>query len=96
MLEDKQQLIRDAATQVFSRLGFHQARMEEVANEANVSVGTIYNYFESKEDLLLSIFSVEFEEKMKFFAKLHNSDLTIPEQIERHFAIFISLLFRSA
>jgi AcrR family transcriptional regulator len=47
--------ILDAAAQVFAEKGFHAATTKEIADVADVSEGTIYNYFSSKEDLLLGI-----------------------------------------
>lgn len=37
-----------------SQTGFHQMSMQDLATEANVSVGLIYKYFGGKEDLLLA------------------------------------------
>jgi AcrR family transcriptional regulator len=47
--------ILDAAAQVFAEKGFHAATTREIADVADVSEGTIYNYFDSKDDLLLGI-----------------------------------------
>ncbi|TDH55928.1 TetR/AcrR family transcriptional regulator [Mycobacterium eburneum] len=44
----------DAAVTVMSKTGFHQMSMQDLATEANVSVGLIYKYFAGKEDLLLA------------------------------------------
>ena len=41
----------DAALRVFSRVGFAAAKIDDVAEEANVSKGTVYLYFDSKEQL---------------------------------------------
>ncbi len=48
---DKRALIIKAAVRVFSRQGFHQARVEDIAQEAGVGKGTIYEYFENKRNL---------------------------------------------
>ncbi len=44
----------DAAVTVMSKTGFHQMSMQDLAAEADVSVGLIYKYFGGKEDLLLA------------------------------------------
>ncbi len=44
-----------AALDVFSRNGYHEARMDEIAEKASVSKGTLYNQFKSKEDLFRGI-----------------------------------------
>ena len=88
---NKDELIRQAAIRVFAREGFHRARMETIAHEAGVAVGTIYNYFESKKDVLLAVFEAEFEEQISFFEGLRKSGLSIPEQIAQilqdHFSL---------
>lgn len=43
----------DAAVAVMERTGFHQMSMQALADEAEVSVGLIYKYFDSKEQILL-------------------------------------------
>lgn len=47
--------ILDGATRVFAERGFPRARIKEIAREAGVAEGTIYNYFEDKDALLLGI-----------------------------------------
>ena len=53
---DKQDLIRKAAISVFSRRGYHDSKMEDVAQEAGVGKGTVYLYFPGKQALLEDIF----------------------------------------
>lgn len=53
--EDRITGIVKAAAAVFSRLGFRQAQMGEIAKEAGVANGTLYNYFESKSHLFLYV-----------------------------------------
>ena len=89
---NKDELIRQAAIRVFAREGFHRARMETIAHEAGVAVGTIYNYFESKRDVLLAVFEAEFEEQISFFEGLQQSGLSIPEQIAQILQGHFSLL----
>ncbi|MDJ0919846.1 MAG: TetR/AcrR family transcriptional regulator [Henriciella sp.] len=49
--EAKRAALVDAALKVFSRVGFAAAKMDDVAEEAGVSKGTVYLYFDSKERL---------------------------------------------
>ena len=51
----RREQILGAATRVFAEKGFSRATTREVAREAGVSEGTIYNYFEDKEGLLMAI-----------------------------------------
>ena len=54
--EERRSQILTAATAVFARLGFHPARMDDIARESRLSKGALYLYFKSKDDLLISIF----------------------------------------
>ena len=47
--------ILEAAARVFSEKGFHRATIRDVAEAAGIADGTIYNYFENKDALLLRI-----------------------------------------
>ncbi|MES2142874.1 MAG: TetR/AcrR family transcriptional regulator [Pseudomonadota bacterium] len=51
-----------AASQLIREQGYDQTRIEDIAARAEVSVGTFYNYFSTKGDLLLAIVSMEVEE----------------------------------
>ena len=52
---DKENSILDAAERVFADVGFRNARMEDVAKVMGMSKGSIYFYFESKENLLMAV-----------------------------------------
>jgi TetR/AcrR family fatty acid metabolism transcriptional regulator len=53
---DKRERILDAAERVFAQHGFFPARVSEIAKQAGVADGTIYLYFKSKDELLISLF----------------------------------------
>jgi AcrR family transcriptional regulator len=53
--EARKQQIINAATVVFARQGFHEARMEDIAREAGLSKGTLYLYFQSKDDIIAGL-----------------------------------------
>lgn len=53
---DKRQKIIQAAIRTFARKGYHQSRVSDIANEADVAYGLVYHYFENKEEILNSIF----------------------------------------
>jgi TetR/AcrR family fatty acid metabolism transcriptional regulator len=59
--DNKRERIISAAIAVFANNGFYNAKVAEIAKEAGVADGTIYLYFQSKEDILISIFEEEIE-----------------------------------
>ncbi|MEE4240474.1 MAG: TetR/AcrR family transcriptional regulator [Desulfopila sp.] len=56
---NKHAKIITAATKVFAKKGFFNARISDIAKEAKVADGTIYLYFNNKIDILLSVFEEE-------------------------------------
>jgi TetR/AcrR family fatty acid metabolism transcriptional regulator len=60
--EGKRARILDAAARVFADKGFYNAKVSEIARVAGVADGTIYLYFRSKDDLLISIFEDRMEQ----------------------------------
>jgi TetR/AcrR family fatty acid metabolism transcriptional regulator len=63
----KRERILRAAIDVFARTGYFNAKVSDVARAAGVADGTIYLYFEGKEDLLITIFR---EQSRAFLAGL--------------------------
>jgi AcrR family transcriptional regulator len=53
-LEHKQEIL-ETALKLFSELGFHNVSMQEIAEESEFSVGTLYKFFESKESLFSAL-----------------------------------------
>jgi len=55
-ITDRRTVILDAALRTFVKRGYPETKVAEIASEAGVAEGTLYNYFASKEDLLLALF----------------------------------------
>lgn len=80
--EQRRNEILDAAEKVFFSKGFYYSTMDEVAEAAELSKGTLYLYFKNKEDLYFAIthramsilrvlFQEAFEEEEKGIDKVH-------------------------
>src|SRR5579871_1927422 len=72
----------DAAEEVFGRKGFHEATLKEVADLAEFAVGSVYTFFENKDDLFRQIFvrrGAEFMPQMH--AILDNKAVSPVEQL---------------
>jgi len=80
--------IMDAALHIFSEKGFAAASINMIAKRAGVSKGLIYNYFESKEDLIKTILINGFDE---FFAVFDTNEDGILS--EEEFKFFINQTF---
>jgi TetR/AcrR family fatty acid metabolism transcriptional regulator len=53
---DKPQQIIDAAIRVFARTGYYNSRVSDIAREAGIASGTIYLYFKTKDEILVTLF----------------------------------------
>ncbi len=58
--------IIDAAMSCFIEHGFHQTGMREIAKQAGVSLGNLYNHFKGKDEILVAITAIEAEELTEF------------------------------
>ncbi|HBG17559.1 MAG TPA: hypothetical protein DDW93_12330 [Firmicutes bacterium] len=73
MEDDKKERIREAAIKVMAETGFFNTKTSSVAEEAGVAVGTIYNYFRSKDEILEYIFAVELKKRLTILNRLRES-----------------------
>lgn len=69
--------ILDAAARVFGARGFRAARVQDVAREANLANGTVYNYFPNKDALLIGLLDRlnETERRPEMLAGLDTADM---------------------
>jgi TetR/AcrR family transcriptional regulator, fatty acid metabolism regulator protein len=80
---DKRRLILDAAVSVFARRGFHSCRVADVAEEAGVAYGLVYHYFDSKEEILNTLFSERWQVMLDAIATIDaGGDPTAREKTE--------------
>lgn len=54
--DKKRRLIVDAAAVVFANTGYHETTIQDIATQADIGKGTVYEYFPSKEDLFLAVY----------------------------------------
>ncbi len=62
---DRNRRILEAATTLFREQGYDSARIEDIAEMAEVSVGTLYNYYQNKGDILVATVSMEVTEVLE-------------------------------
>ncbi|MDI3527607.1 MAG: hypothetical protein PWR03_1790 [Tenuifilum sp.] len=81
--------IMEAALDVFAHKGYHTATIADIAKKANIAKGLIYNYFESKEDLLYKLVMHGMNDLIEKFDANHDGVLT-DEEME----LFINDMFQ--
>lgn len=89
LIKDVEKTIRNCAFELFVELSYTTVDMKMISKKSGVAVGTLYNYYENKEQLYVSILKESWENT---FNKLDSiSDLTISS--EEKLRKFISTLY---
>jgi TetR/AcrR family transcriptional regulator len=74
----------DAAEEVFGKKGFHETTLKEIAELAEFSVGSVYSFFQNKDDLFQQIFVRRGDEFMPQLREVLGEDTGTPvEQLHR-------------
>lgn len=105
--KEKRHLILEAAIIIFAKKGYHAASIANIASEAGISKGLLYNYFSSKEDVLKETLIGGFEHIFKHYRLDPNTftpkqfgnliDLTFDllEKDFSHWKIYFSVLMQT-
>jgi AcrR family transcriptional regulator len=79
---DKRKLILDAAVRVFARQGFHTCRVSDIADEAGVAYGLVYHYFQSKDQVLDTLFLSRWDVLLEAIRETDSHDIPAREKLE--------------
>tara|TARA_R110002020_G_C16078664_1_gene756874 strand:+ start:252 stop:830 length:579 start_codon:yes stop_codon:yes gene_type:complete len=77
---DKKKCIVISALDLIQEHGFHGCPVSQVAKNAGVAAGTIYTYFENKDDLILGVFEYVVEETKKYVSERDDTTLKFRER----------------
>ncbi|NLY76906.1 MAG: TetR/AcrR family transcriptional regulator [Tissierellia bacterium] len=83
--EDKRRHILETAIKEFADKGYNGTNINVVAKKAGISVGAMYKYFESKEDLFLMIIDICMQFLEDTLRRVMESDDSIMKKVERIF-----------
>jgi AcrR family transcriptional regulator len=78
---EKRRLILDAAVRVFSRQGFNQCRVSDIADEAGVAYGLVYHYFRSKDEVLDTLFLERWNVMLEVIRELDGQELAARDKL---------------
>jgi AcrR family transcriptional regulator len=79
--DERKNQILDAASNVFTRLGFHKARMDDIVEESGLSKGALYWYYKSKDDLIFAIFDRMFEREFETLRQMQYAEGSATERL---------------
>jgi TetR/AcrR family fatty acid metabolism transcriptional regulator len=90
--QTKHKKILKAAVKVFAEKGFYNARVSEIAKEADVADGTIYLYFKNKDDILISLFEEEFGQIVENMRQELEKEKNPLQKIRKFAQVHLSIL----
>lgn len=76
----RRELIINAARKTFVKNGYNDTTIEDIAKTGEVSKGTFYNHFKSKEEIFVHILNVDVRERREKFEKILNLDLSLKKK----------------
>lgn len=94
--EERRPQIIAAATQVFARQGYHKSTMQDIAREAGLSIGGVYWYFKSKDEIVAAILERLFHEDMEVLRTLLDTRAPVDERLRSFAAGYIETYSRFA
>jgi TetR/AcrR family fatty acid metabolism transcriptional regulator len=87
----KRQAIIDAAIETFANKGFHKTKISDIAKKAGVADGTVYLYFENKDDLLVRSFDELIAGKLNELKSMFEKEDTYVTRLVKFFDYHVKL-----
>jgi AcrR family transcriptional regulator len=102
---EKREMILEKALELFAETGFHSTSISQIAKRADISKGLIYNYFESKKEILENIIATGFNSifqnvnineilTKEEFARFINANFQLLHENIKHWKLFYSLMLQ--
>jgi TetR/AcrR family fatty acid metabolism transcriptional regulator len=89
---EKPQQIIDAAIRVFARDGYYNSRVSDIAREAGMASGTIYLYFRTKDDIIITLFREKMAQWLADLRKAIASEVGAIAKVRRVVALHFSMI----
>lgn len=81
--KDTEELIFEAACRVFQRKGYNGARMQEIADEADINKSMLHYYYRSKDKLFKQVYQREMSRFFPVIFGVLDSDMPLDEKVEQ-------------
>ncbi len=81
--EEKRQRILKVATNEFAANGFENTSIEKIAKKAGISVGSVYKYFERKEDMFITVVHIGLSKLEGLLTELYARDEDVAVKVEK-------------
>ncbi len=92
--ETRKQQILNAATDFFLKSGFHKATMADICSSANMSPGSVYRYFKSKDEIIEAMYIQKWDaarSNLKFFLERKESSHNYADELVKDLLTGLSM-----
>lgn len=79
----KKELIRLSATKIIAKEGFYKTKIQAIADDAEIAVGTVYIYFKNKDGILDYIFETQHKKIVNFSEMLEKRNIPPLDKIKK-------------
>lgn len=86
---DRRKSMIAAATELFARSGFENTTMQNIADQAEVGIATLFRYFPKKEDLIIAVIQEIIEQQVPYFEKISQSNKNGIEKVDEVLTTYI-------
>ena len=80
---EKKELIRISATKIIAKEGFYKTKVQDIADDAEIAVGTVYIYYKNKDGILDYIFEAQHKRISDYSEKLENKNIPPLDKIKK-------------
>ncbi|MHB8064404.1 MAG: TetR/AcrR family transcriptional regulator [Ruminiclostridium sp.] len=80
---EKKELIRLSATKIFAKEGFYKTKVQAIADDAEIAVGTVYIYYKNKDGILDYIFEAQHKKIVTFSEELEKKDIPALDKVKK-------------
>lgn len=91
-----EQKILEAAELIFQEKGYDGARMQEIADQANINKGLLHYYFKSKDTLFEAIFSMAFRRMINNISNILAMEIPLDEKLDLIIDTYMNMLLRNS
>lgn len=92
MLNQKKQRMIEESMKLFAEKGFHATSIQEIANKSDVSKGTFYLYFASKEELIVELFDYYTSLVMDKFKTIQQKNIDAKQKLVEQMQMMLDLI----
>lgn len=85
LVENRKEMILDTAARLFGRVGFEKCSMQDISDATNVSKGTLYHYFRTKQEIYDAIFINTLRKMNQQVDNAIDEDSAATEQLSQYF-----------